>query len=145
MRYESGGSSGYGAGLKGSSGTGGISSDSSATGRDCSDMLRGGNRGCVANSVVSGKVVVEGVFLGLLCSSAKSLAMLPLELLGVLHPYISASRFPLLVLLALCDVAERVSCPGLLGVTFVDPAETESRRGSFDLSLSFSFSFSLSA
>ena len=83
---ESGGSSGYGAGLNGNSGTGGIESGSSAAGGGCSDTLRGGRRGCVANNVVSGRVVVEGVFLGLLCSSAKSLAMLPHELLGVLHP-----------------------------------------------------------
>ena len=104
-----------------------MSSESSAIGGDCSDTLRGGNRGCVANSVVSGRVVVEGVFLGLVCSSAKSLATLPLELLGVLQPYISASRFPLLVLLALCDVPERESCPGLLEVVVLDPAEAESR------------------
>ena len=84
---ESGGSSGYGAGLNGSSGTGGIQSGSSATACGWSDALRGGNRGCVGKRVVSGRVVVEEVFFGLLCSRAKSLAILPLELLGgVLHP-----------------------------------------------------------
>ena len=85
----------------------------------CSETLRTGKGGCVGNRVVSGSVVVDEVFLGLAYSRAKSLARLLSELLGVSHPYISASLFPAPVLrdvLALdLDVPILSSVPSLLG------------------------------
>jgi len=96
-------SSGKGAEIAGSSGIGGgvvqIASPLGAGG-GCSEALRTGKGGCVGNRVVSGRVVVDLVFLGCTCSRAKSLATLVLELLAVSHPYLSANLFPLPLLLA---------------------------------------------
>ena len=91
--------SGTGAGIAGSSGKGGgvaLRGDTRGADVGCSEILLTGKGGCVGNKVVSGRVVVDAVFLGLACSRAKSLAAtLLLEVLGVSHPYISANLLPL--------------------------------------------------
>ncbi len=82
-------SSGKGAGVAGSSGIGGdvvqITNALDAVGGR-SETLRTGKGRWVGNRVVSGRVVVDFVFLGLTCSRAKSLATLVLELLAVSQP-----------------------------------------------------------
>ena len=96
-------SSGTGAGIAGNSGRGGgvvAMGDTRGGGGGCSEMLLTGKGGCVGKRVVSGRVVVDAVFLGLTCSRAKSLATLLLELLAISHPYISANLFPLPLLFA---------------------------------------------
>lgn len=79
--------------------------------------------------MVSGRVVVDFVFFGLTCSRAKSLATLLLELLAVSHPYISASLFPLPLLLAVpaldLGFGARLAAPSSPGDRIL--ADTDSR------------------